>query len=366
MLIDAAVTSSPGAPFIIMPVELSDCAVDEILVRIVAAGICHTDLSVQQLDTLPWPGVLGHEGAGIVEQVGAAVTSGIAPGDHVVLTASSCGVCANCRAGHSSWCAEFETLNLGGGRRPDGSCTHSSHGSPLFGRFFGQSAFATHALVNERNVVKVPADLSLALLAPFGCGVQTGAGAVLNTLRPPVGASIAIVGVGAVGLSALMAARVTGCSRIVAIDRRHDRLALAREMGATETILAEGDAGEAALANLTPVEFAVEASGAPAAMERAIQILGMNGTVALVGVAFGARVRFDPSHIQARNITIRGSVMAGRGAEPQRFIPRLIEYMRGGEFPIERMIRTYAFSDIEQAVRAAAHGTAIKPVLLFD
>lgn len=364
MLIEAAVTREAGGPFIVASIELAGCAEDELLVRLVATGVCHTDLAMRDLPTLPWPGILGHEGAGIVEQVGAAI-AGIVPGDHVVLTTSSCGACVNCRAGQPSWCERFAALNLGGGQRADGSCTHSEHGTPLFGRFFGQSAFATHALVGARNVVPVPRDLPLALLAPLGCGVQTGAGAVLNTLRPPAGSSIAVFGVGAVGLSAVMAARIAGCARIVAIDRRAERLGLALDLGATETILIGDDDGDAELEALVPVDYAVEASGAPAAMERAIEALALNGTVALVGVAFGASVRFDPAHLQGRNLTIRGSVMTGRDAEPQHFIPRLIDHMRAGDLPIERMIRTYGFADIEDAIRAAADGSAIKPVLCF-
>lgn len=232
----AAVVESGGAPFTLSDVTLDEPAPHEALVRMVATGLCHTDLGVASGGLpFPLPGVLGHEGAGVVEAVGSAVT-GVAPGDHVVLSFTSCGDCRNCDGGHPAYCAGWLPLNLLGGRRADGTSTISRDGEPLGGHFFGQSSFAERALVDERSLVKVDQDVPLESIAPLGCGVQTGVGAVWNVLKPVTGSTIVVLGAGAVGLSAVMAAALTPATTIVAVDRFGERLTLARELGATHTV----------------------------------------------------------------------------------------------------------------------------------
>lgn len=207
----AAVTQCCGADWKLKNVTLDEPQNNEVLVRIVATGLCHTDISVRdQHLPVPLPAVLGHEGAGVVEKVGPAVTE-LAVGDHVVLTVDSCGKCPNCLGGLPTYCYQALPLNFSG-RRADGSSTIHCDGVDISGNFFGQSAFAGYAIANERNAVKVPKDVDLALLGPLGCGIQTGAGTVMNKLKPGIGSSIAVFGVGAVGLSAIMAARVVGCT----------------------------------------------------------------------------------------------------------------------------------------------------------
>lgn len=258
MKIKAAVAREIHGALTVEDVELAEPREDEVLVRLVATGICHTDLAiVDQIMPLPLPFVLGHEGAGIVERVGSAV-SGIAPGDHVVLAFDTCGACAPYSDDHPAYCQQYPLLNFFG-RRPDGSVTIAdAAGEPLNANFFGQSSFATHAIAHPRNTVKVRGDAPLELLGPLGCGLSTGAGTVLNVLKPGPDMTIAVFGTGAVGMAALMAAKLMGAGRIIAVDRVASRLALARELGATDTIdTSSQDLGEA-LAVLGGIERGVD------------------------------------------------------------------------------------------------------------
>jgi aryl-alcohol dehydrogenase len=232
MRIQAAVTESQGAAFAIEELEVDELRGDELLVRVAACGICHTDLIIRdQWYPVPLPAVLGHEGAGVVEAVGTAVTK-VGVGDRVAMSFGSCGSCPTCAAGRPWVCHDFWGRNFGA-TRPDGSTALRRAGSPIHSHFFGQSSFATHAVATERNVVKLDPNVPLEVVAPFGCGIQTGAGAVLNAVRPPAGASIAVFGTGTVGLAAVIAARVAGCTTMIGVDVRPPRLELASELGAT-------------------------------------------------------------------------------------------------------------------------------------
>jgi aryl-alcohol dehydrogenase len=365
MQITAALATANSTPLALDEVQLVEPGAGDILVRIVASGLCHTDLNAIAKAPLPWPAILGHEGAGIVEKIGPGVTK-VAPGDHVIMTTSSCGGCANCQAGQPSYCASFRELNMSGGYRADGGCSHTHHGKPVFARFLGQSSFATYSLTWERNVIKVDASLPLDVLAPLGCGIQTGAGAVLNTLKVRPGSNLVVFGAGAVGLSALMAAKLSGCAKLIAVDMVPWRLDLARELGATDVVNArDGDSVEAVRA-LTGggVDYAVEATGVEKVMEQAVASLGLNGTVVLVGMAgANASMRFNPTEVQSRNQTIKGSLMAGAGAIADAFIPQLIGFWKAGQLPIEKLVHYYDFKDINQAIHDAHDGSAIKPIL---
>ena len=234
MQIKAAVTRAPFVPQSLETLELAEPRANEILVRVVATGVCHTDIAMRdKAFPVPQPIVLGHEGAGIVERIGSAVTR-VTVGDPVVMSYNSCGICPSCVDHAATYCYDFFGRNFAGGR-PDGSSPISKDGASIHGNFFGQSSFATYAICHERNIVKVPADAPLELLGPLACGIQTGAGAVINALKVGVGQSIAIFGAGSVGLSAVMAARVVGATTIVAVDLNDARLELARELGATHT-----------------------------------------------------------------------------------------------------------------------------------
>ncbi|MFI7404059.1 NAD(P)-dependent alcohol dehydrogenase [Streptomyces sp. NPDC049541] len=362
----AAVVESGGAPFTLADVELDEPGPHEAVVRMVAAGLCHTDLGVASGGLpFPLPGVLGHEGAGVVEAVGPAVT-GIAPGDHVVLSFTSCGECRNCHGGHPAYCATWLPLNLIGGSRADGTSTISRDGTPLGGHFFGQSSFAERALVDERSLVKVDADVPLESIAPLGCGVQTGVGAVWNVLKPVTGSTIVVLGAGAVGLSAVMAAALTPATRIVAVDKVGERLSLAKELGATHTVnVGEADLSEA-LAEITGgqgADGAVETTGSVAVLRQGVDALAARGTLVVVGAPpFGSEVALDVNGL------LGGKQVVGLtlgDAETQSFIPSLVQLVKEGRLPLHRLISTYPFADIDQAVRDMGAGKAIKPVLTF-
>lgn len=362
MEIQAAVVKEKKGAFSIEALELSPPQADEVLVKIVASGMCHTDLAVRdQHIPLPLPVVLGHEGAGIVIEVGANVSK-VAPGDHVVLTFASCGQCPNCLQGRPAYCSAFLSYNVST-RRPDGSCTHHQHGHPVAASFFYQSSFATHAIAHQRNVVKVPSDLPLETLAPLGCGVQTGAGTVLNCLAPSPGSSIAVFGVGAVGLSAVMAAKFAGCATIIAVDVHAERLALAQELGATHVVNGrDANALEAIGAiQIGGVDYSIEATGIPAVMTQAVEALSGTGTAVLLGVApQGAQVCFNAATLLGGR-TIRSSIEGD--SVPEIFIPQLIGLYRRGLFPFDRLAKYYELSQINEAVADSENGVTIKPII---
>ncbi|GGW95465.1 NAD(P)-dependent alcohol dehydrogenase [Streptomyces chartreusis] len=362
----AAVVESGGAPFALSDVELDEPAPHEAVVRMVATGLCHTDLGVASgALPFPLPGVLGHEGAGVVEAVGAAVT-GVAPGDHVVLSFTSCGGCRDCRGGHPAYCATWLPLNLIGGRRADGTGTISRAGEDLGGHFFGQSSFAERALVDERSLVKVDPEVPLASIAPLGCGVQTGVGAVWNVLKPVTGSTVVVLGAGAVGLSAVMAAALTPATDIVAVDRVAERLSLARELGATHTIDATGTDLAAALADITGgrgADGVVETTGNVGVLRRGVDALAARGTLVVVGAPpFGTEVALDVNGLLGGKRVV-GLTLGD--AETQTFIPALVRLVKEGRLPLHRLISTYPFTDIDRAVRDMGAGKAIKPVLTF-
>jgi aryl-alcohol dehydrogenase len=364
MLIQAAVTKSKGAAFEIQELELEPQRADEVLVRVMASGICHTDLIIRdQWYPVPLPAVLGHEGAGVFEAVGASVTK-VAPGDHVAMSYGSCGSCPTCPAGRPWVCHDFWGRNFGA-TRPDGSTALAHGGTAIHSHFFGQSSFATRAVATEGNVTRLDPDVPLEVVAPFGCGIQTGAGAVLNALHPHAGASIAVFGSAAVGLSAVIAARVAGCTTIVGIDVRPARLELAHELGATHVVNAvDADPVEAIKEATGGVgaDFSIDATGSPAVLQQAVYCTGPGGVCCLIGaLPFGTEVSLDMNQVLAMGRTLRG-IVEGESV-PDVFLPRLIELWRQGRVPIDRIMTHYDFAEIDQAARDAEDGTVVKPVL---
>ena len=351
--IQAAVLRTKGGPLKIEPLELEGPRDDEVLVRLVATGICHTDINMcDDWDEAADPVVLGHEGAGVVEQVGTSVKS-VRRGDQVVLSYQSCGRCRHCRSGRPPDCEHFYEANFGF-QRLDGS--NALHRSGVRGHFFGQSSFATHALTTPRNLVKIPKNLRLETLAPLGCGLQTGAGTVMTSLKVQSGTSIAIFGTGAVGLAAVMAARIVGADPIIGVDIIPGRLELALELGATHTIDNRHEAVASRIAAITGggVDYVLEITGNPTMHQLGTEVLNPRGTVALLTGASAPDSL--PGGRKALEI-IQGD------AVPQRFIPRLIALYREGQFPFDRLLKFYAFSEINQAIADAKRGETIKPVL---
>jgi aryl-alcohol dehydrogenase len=359
----AAVVEEAGAPFRLEEVELDEPRPDEVVVRMVATGLCHTDLAAQAgAFPFPLPGVLGHEGAGVVEQAGEEVR-GIAPGDHVLASFTSCGTCSQCNNGHPSSYALFHPLNLSGGTRDDGSPTISRGGKPIHGHFFGQSSLARHALVDERSLIKVPKAAPLAVLALLGCGIQTGAGTVLNALRPRAGAKLAVFGAGAVGCAAIMAAVLSGATRIVAVDLAAQRLELARARCYPQRRRRRGRPGRGAR-RARRHGLRSRGHGQHRGARPSDHAPGPGGTCALVSTnPPGATIPLDVNHmLDGRRLM---GVSEGDSV-PQLFVPTLVDLYEQGRLPIDRLIRRYPFKDIERAAADARAGTTVEPVLTFD
>lgn len=364
MQVRAAVLRAGNGPFTIEDLELEGPRDDEVLVRMVAAGMCHTDLLSRELppEFFGGPQVYGHEGAGIVESVGAAVAD-LAVGDHVVLSFNHCGACPACSKGKLPYCYNLKQYNMSGGR-PDGSKAFTdTGGNPVGSHFFGQSSFSSHSVVARTSVVKVDPAYDLTIMGPLGCGVQTGAGAILNTLDVQPGSSVVITGAGALGLSAVMAATVAGAGTIVAVDRHASRLELATRFGATATLSGTPAEITAGIIEATGggADFAFDTTGNAAVVRASFEGLNNLGTIGLAGVGFGDLTFDFISLIGGRTIT---GVMEG-DSTPNEFIPRLAALNAEGRFPYDELITLFPIEQINDAEAASANGSVIKPVLTF-
>lgn len=364
--ITTAVVREQGGDFLIEPASIGAPGPREVLVRVVATGVCHTDMIIRdQYYPSPLPAVLGHEGSGVVEAVGAEVRS-VAPGDHVVMTFMSCGYCGQCDQGHPAHCENFFGLNFGGGRGDGSTATCDAHGGVLHDHFFGQSSFGSFAVAHERNVVKVSRDAPLELLGPLGCGIMTGAGAVLNALKVEAGSSFAAFGSGAVGLSAVMAARVAGATTIIAVDVTPSRLALAKELGATHVVNSREVDVVATIKQITGggVHYTLESSGRPEVLRQAIDALAIRGSCGIVGAPrLGTEASFDVNDVMVPGKRIIGIVEGD--SVPQVFIPRLVDLYLQGRFPFDRLVGFYDFAQINEAIADSESGKTIKPILRF-
>jgi aryl-alcohol dehydrogenase len=361
----AALLRDIGEPLVIEDVEISAPGEGEIRVKMRGVGICHTDISAAHgVIPLPLPAVLGHEGSGVVEAVGPDV-EGFAVGDPVALSFDHCGECEQCEAGHPAYCELFGPLNYFC-TRLDGTVTMQQDGEDVHGNWFGQSSFATYAIASAHNAVKVPDDLPLELLGPLGCGLQTGAGSVLNVLQAKEGESIAIFGLGGVGLGGLMAAKAVGCDPIVAVDLNPARLELAKELGATITVNPSESADlvwEVMDAAAPGVHHALDTVGISPVVRQALEVLRTPGHCATVGFqGLENEITIDQGHLLVGR---RLSGVVEGDANPQAFIPELIELHREGKFPFERLVKTFPFDQINEAIAASEAGEVVKPVVLF-
>ncbi|MEQ8717776.1 MAG: NAD(P)-dependent alcohol dehydrogenase [Acidimicrobiales bacterium] len=356
MKIEAAILRSAHDPFVIEDVTLREPDQGEILVRLAGVGMCHTDLFARHgMGALPL--IAGHEGSGVVEAVGSAV-EGVAVGDHVVLAFDSCGLCSRCLDARPALCASFVEKNFVGNQ----SSVLDGDGNVVTAGWFGQSSFATFALASPRNAVVVDKALPLELLGPLGCGVITGAGSVLVGTEVGAGSSVAVFGAGSVGLSVVMAARVAGATTIIAVDLHESRLALATEVGATHTIIGGEDVA-AQIKTVTGregIDFSYETTGVPAVVADAVASLCSGGVCGLIGIPVGPSV-LDTSVIMAGRTVV--GLIEGL-SNPQTLIPKLLELWQQGRFPFDKLIRTFALSEINEAERLASSGEVVKPVLV--
>lgn len=366
MKVKAALTTKPGE-LSIQTIELGEPKKNEVLVKITACGVCHTDAAgLYQIIPVALPAVFGHEGVGIVEKVGDAVET-LKPGDHVIMSFPSCGVCENCKRNHPYACDIKDALFFEGTYK-DGTKRLKVVDKPV-SSFFGQGGFADHAIVDARNAVKVDPDVDLPALCSLGCGVQTGAGSVLNGLKPEPGSSLVVFGCGAVGISAIMAAKIAGCSRIIAVDVVESRLALCKEVGATDTVNAKECedvvAAIKALTNGRGANYSVECSGIPALVVNAVNCLDAEGKAVVASVTGDAKVEIAMEPM-LMNMSRTLSGLVEGGSNPQTFIPQLVQYYKEGRLPVDKLVKYYKFDEIEQAFADSKSGVTIKPVLLME
>ena len=363
MQITAAVLRSRSGPFGIETLDLEKPRAGEVLVRVVATGVCHTDMVMRDQDLpTPQPVVLGHEGAGIVERVGPGVTK-VAPGDHVVMTFNSCGHCPSCSDHAPTYCHEFFPRNFMGARA-DGSSGLSKAGETIHGNIFGQSSFATFALCHERNAVKVSKDAPLEILGPLGCGVMTGAGAVMNALAVKAGRSLVVFGAGAVGLSAVLAAKSVGAAPIIVVDINPARLDLALSLGADHALDGRGEPVVERIQSITGVgaDYTIDTTANLKVMRQAVDCLAPRGVCGLVGASkMGDELALDAVAVMSGGRTVRGIVEGD--ADPDVFIPHLVELYLAGQFPFDQLITFYPMDRINAAVKDGEEGRVIKPVV---
>jgi aryl-alcohol dehydrogenase len=363
MKIKAAVLHQEKQDFSVEEVELAEPRYGQILVKVVAGGICHTDeLARQGTFRFPFPAVLGHEGSGIVEKLGPGVTS-LEVGDHVVMSYASCGKCENCRTGKAYICEKVGELCFSG-RMEDGTTPLTQNGRDV-SNFFGQSSFATYAIAEVQNVAKVDKDVDLRLLGPLGCGIMTGAGAVMNAFHPYPGDSIAVFGTGSVGIAAVMAAKVCGCTKIIAVDILDSRLEATLKLGATHTI--NSKTTEDVTAKILEItkgrgtDYAFDTTGIPSCLREANRCIRRGGRAG--GVAITGRIELDSwsnwfGGKQWNSFTEGNAI-------PQVFIPRLVDLYKSGLFPLDKIITFYSLEQINEGFAHSKNGTTIKPVIVM-
>lgn len=366
MKITAAVVNHVNGPYELETLEMAPLRDDEVCVRLVASGICHSDEASRVGDNpYAFPFVGGHEGAGIVDAVGTAIHD-ISPGDAVLISYAWCGHCASCLNGHPSHCDSWYNLNARG-FRDDGSAAFSKPDGTPVANFFSQSSFATYCNTTRNNLIVVDKTADLRSLAPLGCGFLTGAGTIFNGLKPRAGQSIAIFGSGAVGMAVIMAAKIAGCWPIIAVDIHDTRLALAQELGASHIINSSKEDVEQSISAIcirNGVDFSVDTSGLSDVMSSALAVLNVGGTFAPVAVT-RHNLNFNPMKtLVAKNRTIKGVLMGD--AIPQMDIPQLLAWHQRGLFPFEKLLTWYDFADINRAREDSASGQSIKPVLIID
>lgn len=363
MKIKAAVCYGLNEALKIETLNLDEPKADEVLIEMVATGFCHTDASGQN-GTLPvpFPIVFGHEGAGIVKKVGQSVRS-VKEGDHVVISIPYCGECRPCLFGRPGECEHSMEANFGGFML-DGTTRITNEKQEPIHMFFGQSTFANYAIANEKSIVRVDKDVDLALLGPLGCGFLTGSGTVMEGIKPRIGSSIVILGCGGVGLSAVMGAKIAGCTTIIAVDLNQSRLEMAKELGATHIINGKDTDIQDEMLAITDgygVEYAVDASGSTFVVSKALKALAHGGEMVLIAAGY-QELKLDINmDIFLKTRSIRGMIEGA--AHPKDLIPKLVDFYKKGMFPIDKLIKFYDLENINQAFEDSAQGKTIKPVI---
>ncbi|KUJ06727.1 putative alcohol dehydrogenase [Mollisia scopiformis] len=369
----ALVVEKPGSPFILQDVTLDEVRDNEVLVEMKYTGLCHTDIVVQQglMPVGDYPAILGHEGAGIVRRIGRSVKDkSLIVGDEVLLSFSSCGNCSYCAQSQNGSCPHITAINFTGTRLADGSNPARLHdGTAVRSKFFGQSSFSKLAVVSETSILKCElSSEEFAIMAPMGCGYYTGAGTVMRVLRPKQETTFAILGMGAVGLSALMTAKAMGVQRVIAVDILDTKLDLAVSLGASDIINSGRITSiSAAIKDLVSegVNQILDTTGLGFLIEDGIRALGHGGTFALVGTPRpGQSIAIDPLDFFLSCKRIIGVIEAA--SNPVQVIPELVDLHRKGLFPIEKLSHLYSVNGLDQALVDLKAGTVVKPILSWE
>ncbi|NLO93057.1 MAG: NAD(P)-dependent alcohol dehydrogenase [Clostridiaceae bacterium] len=364
MKIKAAVVYEKGQPFVMKELELDPPKENEVLVKVSACGVCHTDdVARHQIIPVPLPAVFGHEGSGVIEEVGPGVT-GFKKGDRVGFSYGYCGECEACRTGHPFGCERNRVLNFSGQQFDGTKRLHD--GDQEVSSFFGQGAFASHAIVHVNNLIPVEEGFDLGMVAPMGCGIQTGAGAVLNYLKPDPASSIIVTGCGPVGLSAIMGAKIAGCTTIIACDIKDSRLEVAKEFGATHTINSmnvESVVDEVKKITRIGTNYAIDCTGVGPCVRQSLNCVRSLGTCVILGATEELTIHVENELMGAGKKLI--GIVEGCSI-PQVFIPKLLEYNKKGMFPFDKMITYYDFDKINEAFEDTKNGKVIKAVLRMD
>ena len=361
-MLRAAVLHAFGQPLVVEDLELDPPKAGELAVRMAASGVCHSDLHVAQgIHPTSLPVVLGHEGAGVVEEVGPGVV-GLAPGDHVLLTwLPYCGHCRQCVRGRPNRCENTAWYDA---TMEDGTCRFHRNGRPI--HHYNTSSFAERSVVPARTAVKVDPSLPLTELALMGCAVMTGVGAVLNTAQVRPGDTVAVVGCGGVGLNVVQGARIAGAAAIVAVDVVPGKLELARELGATHVVDASTCDAVEAVRELVPggVDHAFEALGRPETIDTTLALTGRGGQAVLIGMAPpDARVPLDALTMTLEERCVRGSWYGS--CVPLRDLPLLIELYRSGRLRLDPLITTCTLDDVNDAFRRMEAGETARSVIVY-
>ncbi len=349
-------------------VHLAEPQADEVLIRIRAAGVCHSDLHTLRGELrAPPPLVLGHEGAGIVERVGNAVTS-VAPGDRVMVNwLPADHTCPTCLAGHPSLCERFATTTFQA-RLPDGSSRLTAEGGTTLGHMLSAATMAEYVVVKEAGVIGFPEGVPFEVAAITGCAVMTGVGAVLNTAQTAPGSTAAVIGCGGVGLSALLGCRLAGCYPIIAVDVIDSKLDFARELGATHTVNSSKEDAVERLRELTNggPQYVFDSVGAEVTVRQALEAAHSYGTATIVGMHSAIQnVSIPLGALVFPNKRLLGSFVGS--SVPMVDLPRLVELYRAGRLELDKLItRSYQLDEIAQAFEDMEAGRVVRGVLVFD
>lgn len=366
MQIQAAVLYAPNTPFEIRTLTLDEPRHGEVRVKIAASGVCHSDYHLVTGTTRhPMPVVCGHEGAGIVEAVGEGVTR-VKPGDHVTLSwTPDCGHCFYCMRGQPNLCETY-TEPIWAGTMLDGTTRLHENGSPVYA-YCGLATFAEYVVVPEQSCIPIRSEFSLEVAALVGCAVATGVGAALYTAHVKPGESVVVIGCGGVGLNIVQGAALCGASRIIAIDTNETKMALAREFGATDTLLAGGDtvAQVRALTGGRGADYAFEAVGVPALQEQALSLVRPGGMVVLAGLSpMGTGTNLPGAVITRTETTIKGSYYGS--VHPQRDFPLILDMYGAGRLKLDQLIsRTYRLDQINEAFETMMRGEIARGIIVF-